>query len=90
MDEIVLDPEIIFLLFLPPLLYDAAAHTQMRLFKRHIGTISVLSLSLVFVTTAGIALIAHYFIPGISWQVGFLLGAILSATDAVAAINITK
>ena len=90
MDTITLDPEIVFLLFLPPLLYDAAAHIELRLFKRHMGTINVLALSLVFLTTAGIALIAHYAIPGITWQMGFLLWAILSATDAVAAINITK
>lgn len=89
-DRITLDPEIVFLIFLPPLLYDAAANIKINLFKRHIGTISVLALSLVFITTTGIAFIAHYFIPEITWQMWFLLGAILSATDAVAAINITK
>ena len=90
MDVITLDPSIVFLLFLPPLLYDAAANTNLWLFKRHIGTISTLALSLVFISTAGIATIAHYLIPGMSWQTWFLLWAILSATDAVAAINITK
>lgn len=88
--EIQLDPAIVFLIFLPPMLYDAAANISLPLFKRHTHTITVLALSLVFLTTAGIAIIAHAFIPNISWPLAFVLGAILSATDAVAALSITK
>ena len=68
MDIVTLDPSIVFLLFLPPLLYDAAANTDISLFKRHFRTISTLALSLVFISTAGIATIAHYLIPGMTWQ----------------------
>lgn len=88
--EISIDPEIIFLLFLPPLLYDAAFNLPFKDFKEHLGTISSMAFGLVFLTTGGIALIAHYMVPGMTWQLSFLLGAILSATDAVAAITITK
>ncbi|HEX3008834.1 MAG TPA: Na+/H+ antiporter [Bacteroidales bacterium] len=85
-----LNPEVIFLIFLPPLLYDAAFNISLRQFKIHFHTIRTLAFPLVFFTATGIALFAHYFIPGMSWPLSFVLGAILSATDAVAAIGITK
>lgn len=85
-----LNPEIVMLLFLPPLLYDAAFNISFKNFKTNIHTISTLSIGLVFITTVGIAGIARYLIPGMTWPVAFVLGAILSATDAVAAIGITK
>ncbi|RFM27822.1 Na+/H+ antiporter [Deminuibacter soli] len=88
--NIQLNPEVVFLMFLPPLLYDAAFNISYREFKMNINTIGTLAISLVFVTTVGIAAAAHFMIPGISWPLGFVLGAILSATDAVAAISITK
>ena len=85
-----INPEIIFLLFLPPLLYDAAFNISFTDFKTHINTIGALAISLVFFTTVGIAVVAHYLIEGMSWPLSFVLGAILSATDAVAAMGITK
>jgi len=85
-----LNPEVVMLIFLPPLLYDAAFNISFNQFKTHISTISTLSLGLVFLTTCGIAVIGYYFIPGISWSLAFVLGAILSATDAVAALGVTK
>jgi len=85
-----LDPHIIMLVFLPPLLYDAAFNISFKDFRTNINTIGTLAIGLVFITTLGIAAAAHYLIPGISWPLGFVLGAILSATDAVAAIGITK
>lgn len=85
-----INPEIIFLIFLPPLLYDAAFNISFKEFKTNINTISTLAISLVFITTLGIAVVAHYIIPGMSWPLSFVLGAILSATDAVAAMSITK
>lgn len=88
--EIELDPEIIFLLFLPPLLYDAAFNIHFSEFKTHLNTIGTLAISLVFLTASGIAVVAYYLIPGMTWSLAFVLGAILSATDAVAAISITK
>lgn len=85
-----LNPEIVFLIFLPPLLYDAAFNISFKEFKTNINTISTLAISLVFLTASGIAVVAHYLIPGMSWPLSFVLGAILSATDAVAAMSITK
>jgi len=88
--KVEIDPEIIFLLFLPPLLYDAAFNISFAQFKTNINTISTLAISLVFITVLGVAVIARYCIPGMNWPLGFVLGAILSATDAVAAMSITK
>ncbi|KGO94585.1 Na+/H+ antiporter [Flavobacterium subsaxonicum] len=88
--KIEINPEIIFLIFLPPLLYDAAFNISFKDFKTHINTIGTLAISLVFLTTVGIAAVAYYLIPGMTWPLAFVLGAILSATDAVAAISITK
>jgi CPA1 family monovalent cation:H+ antiporter len=85
-----LDPDVIFLIFLPPLLYDAAFNISFREFRMNLNTIWTLAIPLVFITTCGIALTAHYCIPGMNWPLSFVLGATLSATDAVAAISITK
>jgi Na+/H+ antiporter len=88
--DIELNPHIVFLIFLPPLLYDAAFNISFQEFKTNISTIGTLSITLVFLTASGIAVVAHYLIPGMTWPLSFVLGAILSATDAVAAMSITK
>ncbi|WP_295119624.1 Na+/H+ antiporter [uncultured Chitinophaga sp.] len=85
-----INSEIIFLLFLPPLLYDASFNIPLGEFKANLGTISSLAITLVFVTTAGLAAIAYYLVPGMTWPLAFVLGAILAPTDAVAALSITK
>lgn len=88
--DIELNPDIVFLIFLPPLLYDAAFNISFEDFRTNSNTIGALAVGLVFLTASGIAVVSHYFIPGMSWPLSFVLGAILSATDAVAAISITK
>jgi Na+/H+ antiporter len=88
--NIELNTEIVFLIFLPPLLYDAAFNISYNTFKTNINTIGTLAISLVFLTASGIAVVAHYLIPEMTWPLAFVLGAILSATDAVAAMSITK
>ena len=85
-----LNPEIIFLIFLPPLLYDAAFKTSWHEFKTAIRPISTLAISLVFFTTFSVAAATHFLIPGFSWPLAFVLGAIVSPPDAVAATGITK
>ncbi|MCD7970944.1 MAG: Na+/H+ antiporter [Alistipes sp.] len=84
------NPDIVFLIFLPPLLYDAAINISFPGFKKNIGTISMLAVTMVLVTMTAIAAVAHYFIPGISWPVGFVIGAILSPPDAIAASGILR
>src|SRR6478609_1886857 len=65
--DLQLDPEIVFLIFLPPLLYDAAFRTSWYDFKKEIRTISTLAISLVFFTTVIVAVATHYLIPGFDW-----------------------
>jgi monovalent cation/hydrogen antiporter len=88
--DIQLNSEIVFLIFLPPLLYDAAFNISFKEFRINFRTIRTLAFPLVFLTAGSIAFIAHLLIPDMSWPLAFILGAILSATDAVAAIGITK
>ncbi|MEP6673786.1 MAG: Na+/H+ antiporter [Ferruginibacter sp.] len=88
--DLALDPEIVFIIFLPPLLYDAASKTSWHEFRTLIRPISALAITLVFFTTVAVAVTAHFLIPGFSWPLSFLLGAIISPPDAVAATGITK
>src|SRR4028118_2296222 len=79
---IALDPEIVFLIFLPPLLYAAAWNTSWHNFKASARPITFAAIGLVFFTTALVGLAAHLLIPGLSWPLAFLLGAIVSPPDA--------
>jgi monovalent cation/hydrogen antiporter len=85
-----LNPDVVFLLFLPPILYDAASHTSWHDFKSEIRPISALAITLVFLTTGAVAIISYYMIPGFSWPLAFVLGAIVSPPDAAAATSIIK
>lgn len=87
---IALQPDIVFLLFLPPLLYAAAWNTSWRDFKANKRPIALAAFGLVLFTTVTIGAVAHALIPGMSWPLSFLLGAIVSPPDAVAATSVTK
>ncbi|MDB5246921.1 MAG: Na+/H+ antiporter [Segetibacter sp.] len=88
--DLEMNPDIVFLIFLPPLLYDAASKTSWHDFKKEIRPISTLAITLVFCTTVSVAVAAHYLIPGFTWPLAFVLGAIVSPPDAVAATSIIK
>jgi Na+/H+ antiporter len=79
-----LNPDLILFLFLPPLVYSSAWLTSWREFRASLRPILTLSIGLVLATTVIVALVAHFAI-GLSWPVAFVLGAIVSPTDAVAA-----
>src|SRR6266487_3345630 len=87
--RIELDPELILVLFLPPLIYSSAWLTDGREFRANLRPILQLSLGLVLVTTIVIAVVAHT-MAGLSWPVAFVLGAVVSPTDAVAASATAK
>lgn len=88
--NLALDPDVALLIFLPPLLYDAASKTAWQEFTRSIRPITTLAVTLVFFTTSAVAVAAYYVIPGFSWPMAFVLGAIVSPPDAVAANSIIK
>ena len=85
-----LRPDVVFLVFLPPLLYQAALNTTWRDFRANIRPISLLAVGLVLFTTALVAAAARYLVPGFSWPDAFVLGAIVSPPDAVAATAIAQ
>ncbi len=84
-----LDPDLVLLIFLPPLLYGAAFFTSVRDLRRNAKPIALLSIPLVLVTMAAVALVAHYAV-GLDWGPAFVLGAIVSPTDAVAPAEIMR
>jgi len=85
-----LDPDLVFFVFLPPILWAAAYFTNFREFRANIRPIGLLSVGLVIATTAAIAATAHALIPGMPWAVAVALGAIISPPDAVAATAIVS
>jgi len=88
--RIKLDPNLVFFIFLPPLLYEASYNMSWHEFVANRRPITLLAVGLVLLTTTVVAVLAHYFIPGFSWAMGFVLGAIVSPPDAVAATSVTK
>ena len=88
--NLALDPDVVFVVILPPLLYDAAAKTSWNEFRSSIRPISAMAISLVFFTTVAVAVTAHFAIPGFTWPLAFVLGAVVSPPDAVAASGIIK
>ncbi|MGV3559577.1 Na+/H+ antiporter [Larkinella arboricola] len=88
--NLALDPDVALVIFLPPLLYDAASKTSWQEFTHSIRPITTLAVTLVFFTTTAVAIAAYYVIPGFSWPLAFVLGAIVSPPDAVAANSIIK
>lgn len=88
--NISLRPDFVFLVILPPLLFAAALQTSWREFKFNLVSISMLAFGLVAFTVAGVAIAAHFFIPGFDWRAGAVLGAVVSTTDAIAIGAIAK
>src|SRR5881296_478736 len=85
-----LDPDLVFLVFLPPVLYSAAYFTSLRDFRANLRPITLLAIGLVLATTAVVAAVARFVMPGLSWPAAVALGAIVSPPDAVAATAIAR
>jgi Na+/H+ antiporter len=78
-------PDVVFLVFLPPLVFSAGYLTSLRDFRANLRTIGVLAVGLVLVTIVGVAVVAHALIPGLQWSAAYVLGAVISPTDPVSA-----
>lgn len=85
-----LRPDVVLLVFLPPLLYSAAWFTSWEDFWTSRRSIGLLALGYILFSSSAVAVVAHLLIPGISWAGGFLLGAVLAPPDAVAAVSILR
>ena len=85
-----LDPDLVFVLFLPPLLYPAALFTPWRDFRANLRPIFLLAVGLVLFTTYSVGVFAHWLVAGLPLAAAFTLGAIISPPDAVAATAVTE
>ena len=88
--QLTLPPDLVLVALLPPLLYSAAFFTSLRDLRANVRAISFLAVGLVGATMVGVALVAHTWIKGFSWPEAFVLGAVVSPTDAIAATSIAR
>lgn len=90
MPGIEVDPDLIFVIVLPPLLYIAAFFTPVQSLRANLGAISSLAIGLVIASAGAVAVTAHALVPGLSWSAAFVLGAIVAPPDAIAATAVTR
>lgn len=88
--EVHLEPELVLLGLLPPLLYAEAVQTSLTDFRLNRRTILLLSIGLVVFTTAGVAVVAHALLPDLGWPAAFAIGAVVAPPDAVAATAVAR
>ena len=88
--EVSLNPDVVFLVLLPPLLFSAAFHTSWRDFRLNLLSILLLAFGLVGFTVLALSYMSGWLLPGFDHRVGFVLGALVASTDAVAASSIAK
>ena len=87
--EVTMPPEVVLIGILPPLLYESAFFTGLRELRQNVRPISLLAVGLVLVTTAGVAVVAHA-VTDLPWAASFVLGAVVSPTDPIAASAIGR
>src|SRR4051794_7199659 len=85
-----LEPDIVFLVFLPPLLYAAAFTSSPRDLRAQAGRIGLLAIALVVLTVVAVAAVARVVLGELSWPVAFVPGAVLAPTDPVAATAVSR
>jgi Na+/H+ antiporter len=85
-----LDPNVVFLIILPPLLFSAGFHTSWRDFRGNIVSIVMLAFGLVGFTIYGVAATSRWLIPGFDWKLGLVLGSVVATTDAIAATSTAR
>ena len=88
--EVELDPDLVLVLILPPLLYSAAFFSSLRDLRADLRPIGTLAIGLVLATTVSVAVVVHALIDGLPWAAAFALGAIVSPTDPLAATTIAR
>ncbi len=88
--EVTLEPEVVLVGLLPPLLYSASLTTSLVDFNANRRSILLLSVGLVVATTLGVGVVAHWLVPDLSWKLSFAIGAVVAPPDAVAATAIGR
>src|SRR3954470_11638515 len=90
MPEVHLDPDVVLVVFLPPLLYGAAFFANLSDMRRNLRGLTLSSVGLVLLTMAAVAVVAHELIEGMPWGAAFALGAVVSPTDPLAGAMIMR
>jgi monovalent cation/hydrogen antiporter len=90
MPDLELPPELVLVGILPPLLYGSAFFTSLRDLRANIRPVGLLAVGLVLLTMVVVAVVAHAIVPGLPWSSAFVLGAIVSPTDPVAAVAVME
>jgi CPA1 family monovalent cation:H+ antiporter len=88
--KVSLNPDVVFFVILPPLLYSAAWLTSWREFRHNMVSILSLAFGLVTFTVVSVSYACHWFLPGFDWRMGLVVGAVVAPTDAIAATSIAK
>ena len=88
--RLVLDPDTVFLIFIPPLLFWSSLRTSLRDLRRNLRAITLLAVALVLATMGVVARTTHLLLPELPLAACFVLGAIVSPPDAVAVIASTR
>src|SRR5689334_11875146 len=88
--EVHLDPDVVLVVFLPPLLYGAAFFANFGDMRSNLRALTLSSVGLVLVTVVAVAVVAHALIDGMPWSAAFALGAIVSPTDPLAAAVVMR
>jgi CPA1 family monovalent cation:H+ antiporter len=88
--KIQLDPSLVLLIFLPPLLFWESVSAPTDVMLENASQIALLAVGLVIATTVAVAALAHAIVPGMSWGAAFVLGAIVSPTDELAAVPVLE
>src|SRR3954467_8688871 len=85
-----LDPDVVLLVFLPPLVYAAAFFSDFRYIRGNLRGLTLSSVGLVLATMTAVAVVAHALVPGLPWAAAFALGAVVSPTDPLAGAVIMR
>lgn len=88
--NVTIDPELVFFIFLPPLLYEAAWNISWKEFWKWRRVISIFAFLIVIITACVVAFVSYALIPGFTLALGFLLGGIVSPPDAISATTIMR
>ena len=88
--QVTIDPELVFFIFLPPLLYEAAWQVSWKEFWKWRRVITSFAFPIVIITSCVVAFVSSAFNPGFTLALGFLLGGIISPPDAVSATTIMR
>jgi CPA1 family monovalent cation:H+ antiporter len=90
MPAVKLNPDVVLVVFLPPLVYGAAFFANLGDIRRNLRAITLISVGLVLATLVAVAVVAHALVPGLSWGAAFALGAVVSPTDPLAGASIMR